>query len=146
MADNWLGERLAEFREATGLDQGKLAKMVHRDRSSINAWERGRRKIPLAVLHSLSGQMGLPLTIWDKNGPRPSSVIGASQKPIQGAVVPASQVRDALMAALGKTLAYASRDEPVPWREVSAMIAEVSEMLGLLESGTTPTLHANGKG
>jgi len=146
MADNWLGERLAELREALGWDQGEMADKLHRDRSTVNAWERGRRRVPIAVMHSLSGQLGLPLSIWEKHGPRPSSVVGAAHKNIPGAVVPTAKIRDALMVSLGRILAYASRGEDVPWKEAAAMVAEISEMLGLLDGDTKPTQHAGGKG
>ena len=56
-----LGHRIVALREARGLSQVRLAKLMGIDRSRLSKWERGQHQPLLKHLHALAELLDVPL-------------------------------------------------------------------------------------
>lgn len=143
-----IGDRLAELRGVLGWSQERLGQEVGRDRSAVNAWENGRRLPDTGVFYALASKYGWPLEMFMEGGPRPGTVVSRPGRPVdvRPAAVTLDRVNEAMMVALGSFSRYAVKDEPIPWREAMQVLADLSEMLGLIEGAATPKGNGAAKG
>jgi Zn-dependent peptidase ImmA (M78 family)/transcriptional regulator with XRE-family HTH domain len=68
-----LGRRVAQARDDAGMTQGRLAELVHLDRTAINRAESGERKLTMTEMVAIAEALGQPLGYF-VNDPLPAVV------------------------------------------------------------------------
>lgn len=144
-----LNVRVRELREALGMTQGQFGKLVGRGWRTISEWERGERPPTMRVLVDLAVARGWPVEIFAEGGPRPAVMLATLFPATMGQALPPApaapqRARQLLDEAINRVAAsYAVPDRPVPWREVLAILAGISEALaGERDAGDGPATQA----
>src|SRR5258708_33121599 len=59
-----VGKKIAEGRQARGLNQGELAKELGKTKQSVSAWETGTTQIPLGELARVAEILNFPIQFF----------------------------------------------------------------------------------
>ena len=67
-----LGTRIAELRKAQGITQVQFAKSLQLSQQTINAYEVGRRRMPVSLLPAIAKLLGVSLEELISEEPKPA--------------------------------------------------------------------------